>query len=443
MKALKPFGFLILLALSFVLFLPLSNTFAESNKVYHVPVEEKVEKGLYVFLKNAIKEAENNHAQAIVLDIHTPGGYVDAADSIGKALQATEIPVIAYINTKAHSAGAYIALNADAIYMKPNATIGSAGVIDENGNAASEKAQSAWRAEMEAAALSMKRDPSYALGMANPDLDFTNLGAPVGDYLTLTAQSALNVGYSEGTVNSIEEALALEGFKNVELIDYNPTLAVNIARFTTDPVIVPILLSIATTALMIELFSPGVGVSGLISLTSFGLFFYGHLIAGFAGYESFIIFAIGLILLVIELVVPGGLIGLIGIALVILSLLFAGESVTHMAYSICIAIIIALLGMVVLMKFFGKKLHVFNKLVLSDATTSEEGYVSNENRIELIGKYGKTLTPLRPAGVVEVNEERLDVVSEGLFIDAHTNVQVIKVEGSRIVVREMKMKTEE
>ena len=56
--------------------------------------------------------------------------------------------------------------------------------------------------------------------------------------------------------------------------------------------------------------------------------------------------------------------------------------------------------------------------MLKDATFSEEGYVSNENRIELIGKLGKTLTPLRPAGVVEVDDERLDVVSEGMFVKA-------------------------
>ena len=126
-----------------------------------------------------------------------------------------------------------------------------------------------------------------------------------------------------------------------------------------------------------------------------------------------------------------------------MSLIFAGESVTHMALSIIIAIIIAIVGMVILMKFFGKKLHVFNKLVLKDATTSEEGYVSNENRIELIGKVGQTLTALRPAGVVLVDDERLDVVSEGTFIDAYKQVKIVKVEGSRIVVREINEKTEE
>ena len=151
-----------------------------------------------------------------------------------------------------------------------------------------------------------------------------------------------------------------------------------------------------------------------------------------------IMFVIGLILLIAEFFVPGGIVGIIGGVFIIMSLLFAGASVTHMLLSIIIAMAIAIVGMVVLMKFFGKKLQVFNKLVLKDATTSEEGYVSNENRIELIGQIGNTLTPLRPAGVVEVDGERLDVVSEGNFIDAQKEVRIVKVEGSRIVVREVK-----
>ena len=104
---------------------------------------------------------------------------------------------------------------------------------------------------------------------------------------------------------------------------------------------------------------------------------------------------------------------------------------------------IAIIGMVVLVKFFGKNLHVFSKLVLKDATTTEEGYVSNVNRIELIGKVGKTITPLRPSGTVLVDDERIDVVSEGSYIDSNKKVKIIEVEGSRIVVREIKEKEED
>jgi len=193
---------------------------------------------------------------------------------------------------------------------------------------------------------------------------------------------------------------------------------------------------------MFELFSPGFGASGILGLISLALFFYGHTVAGFAGYETVLLFMIGLGFIIAEFFVPGGIVGLIGGALVIISLLFTGESVVHMAYSILIAMAIAIIGMVVLVKFFGKNLHLLSKLILKDATTTEEGYVSNVNRIELLGKEGITLTPLRPSGSVIVGNEKLDVVSDGSYIDSDKKVKIIEVEGSRIVVREIKEREE-
>jgi len=431
-----------MLTLSFVLVTPGLTALANA-KVYHVPIEENVEKGLLAFLERAFEEAEEHQAEAIVLEIHTPGGFTDAADDIGKLIDQSQIRVIAFINSKAHSAGAFIALHADEIYMSQNATIGAAGITDGEGNTADEKAESAWWAAMEAAAISSGRDPEYALAMANKDIHLPQFRAPIGEFLTLTADEALQVEYSEGTANSLQEVLQQAGIEDSEVIAMEPTLAENIARIVTNPIVVPILLSIASLGLVLELYSPGFGVPGTMALSAFGLFFFGHTIAGFAGYETVIIFIIGLVMLLLEFFVPGGIVGIIGGALIIISLLFAGASITHMAYSIIIAMFIAVIGMVILMKFFGKKLHFFNKLVLRDATTTEEGYVSNTNRVELIGRVGEAITPLRPAGVIIIDNERIDAVSEGSYIDKGKQVEVIKVEGSRIVVREFIKKMEE
>ncbi|MER1986099.1 MAG: nodulation protein NfeD [Solibacillus sp.] len=443
MRKMRFLSSFMLIVMAFLLCLPTMPAFAD-GRVYHAPIEENVEKGLYAFLKRAVSEAEAQRADAIVLEIHTPGGFTDAADQIGKLLDATDLKVIAFINTKAHSAGAYIALHADEIYMTETATIGAAGVIDGEGNAASNKAQSAWIAAMITAAESKERDPLYAEAMANAALDLPEYRAPVGDFLTLTAAEAESkeVGYSSGTVNTLADVLTASGFKDADVTNVEPSLAENIARFITNPIVVPILLSIASLGLVLELYSPGFGLPGIMGLSSLGLFFFGHTVAGFAGYETIIAFVIGLILLIAEFFVPGGIVGIIGGVLIMGSLLFAGASFVHMAYSILIAMFIAVIGMVIIMKFFGKKLHMFNKLVLRDATTTEEGYVSNTNRVELIGKKGETVTPLRPAGTVLIDSERLDVVSEGSFIEVGRTVEVLKVEGSRIVVREIKEKVE-
>jgi membrane-bound ClpP family serine protease len=90
-----------------------------------------------------------------------------------------------------------------------------------------------------------------------------------------------------------------------------------------------------------------------------------------------------------------------------------------------------------MIKIFDKKLVLFNKMVLFDSAKKEDGYVSNINRIDLLGMEGISLTILRPAGTVIINNERVDVVTEGGFIEQNTAVRVIKVEGARIIVREV------
>ena len=442
MRKTKTFSWMLLCLLSFSFLMPSLSAVA-SGKVYHIPLENEVEDGLKAFLERAFNEAIEEGAETIILEIHTPGGYVTSADEIAKIIDNSSIEVVAFINSKALSAGAFIALHADKIYMVPNATMGAAAIIDGAGNAADEKRNSAWIAAMEAAAEANNREPIYARAMADSSVPLPTYRAQEGKLLTLSAEEALEVKYSEGTVSNLNELLEKLNLSESEVVSIEPTFAEKLARFITNPIVVTLLLTIGCFGLVFEVFSPGFGIPGIIGLSSFGLFFFGHTLAGFAGYESVLIFIIGLALLMAELVVPGGIVGIIGGALMIISLLFAGESVVHMAYSILIAVFIAIIGMVILMKFFGKNLHVFNKLILRDATTTEEGYVSNVNRIDLLGKMGDTITPLRPAGTIIVDNERIDAVSEGSYIDANRQVEVIQVEGSRIVVREMKKGVDE
>ena len=442
MKKLRPITLLFLILFSFSLWTS-SITAEASDKVFTVPIENEVEKGLEVFLKRSFDEAMKQGAKAIILEIHTPGGFVDAAYDIAKLMDQTPIRTIAFINSKAHSAGAFLALHADEIYMVPSGTIGAAAIIDGKGNAANTKANSAWLAAMKAAAEISERDPKYALAMADIKMNLPEYRAPTGELLTLSADEAVKVKYSEGTAKDLDEVLELANLSDSEIVHMELTFSEKLARFITNPIVVTLLLTIASIGLMMELFSPGFGLPGLTGLFALSLFFFGHTIAGFAGYETIIMFIIGFILLIAELFVPGGIVGFIGGALVVMSLLFSGASVVHMAYSILIAVAIAIIGMVVLMKFFGKNLHLFNKLILRDATTTEEGYVSNINRIELLGKTGVTLTPLRPAGTIQVDKERIDVVSEGSYIGSNKKVEIIEVEGSRVVVREMKIEQEE
>ncbi|MEI2355978.1 NfeD family protein [Mesobacillus zeae] len=409
---------------------------ANREKVYVIPVEDTVEKGMYAYLKRAVNTAEEEGAAAVVLDINTPGGAVDAAAEIGKLLSDTEIRTVAFVHKQALSAGAYIALNADEIYMVPGSVMGSAAIIDQNGNTAGKKAESYWLAAMKTAAEEQGRDPIYALAMADESIDLPEYGAGKGKLLTLTSNQALKAGYSEGTVNNLDgllEKLDLEG-ADVKKVD--ESFAEKVARFLTHPVVIPILMTIGSLGLVLELYSPGFGIPGFMGLTALLLFFYGHLVAGLAGYESIIMFAVGIGLVILEFFVAGGIAGAIGLISIVSSFFLASGDVVQMGISLLIALVASILVSILMIKVLGKRMRLFGKIVLADSTSTEKGYVSNANRHELVGIEGVTLTPLRPAGTIRIGDERIDAVSEGAFIQMGRRITVVKTEGARIVVRE-------
>lgn len=434
---------ILLLGISFVLFqghTSKSIQAAESGDgelVYIIPIEKEVERGLEAFLIRATKEAEEANADHIIFEIDTPGGRVDSAGQIAKLLQNIDTPTTSFIVNWALSAGSYIALNTDTIYMTPQASIGASGVIDGEGNAADKKAQSAWRAQMTAAAESNGRDPIYAAAMADPSIDLPEYGAGKGEFLTLDPKSAIEVGYAEGMVDHRVELLSELGLSDATIVETETTFAEEIARFVTNPVVIPILLSVASLGLIVELYSPGFGVPGSMGIIALVLFFYGHIIAGLAGMEAIILLILGIVLIVAEFFVAGGILGLFGIGAVIGSLFLAGYDIIQMTISISIALIIAVIAAVILFKWIGLERGLFKHFILRESITTEQGYVSSVNRLELIGLEGEAVTTLRPSGTAVFDHERLDVVSEGSFIEKGTQIKVVKVEGARIVVRKI------
>ncbi|MFC0558035.1 NfeD family protein [Halalkalibacter alkalisediminis] len=410
----------------------------EEPLVYYIPVEQTVERGLEAFMARSFATAVEEGATHIVLEMDTPGGAVDAAGNIATLIQETEIKVITFVKSKAISAGAYIALNTDEIVMTPGATMGSAAVIDGAGNAAEDKTQSYWLSEMRSAAELNNRDPQYALAMADNRIDLPELGAPEGDLLTLTSQQALQVGYAEAVASNRAELLEYLGLENAVEREMEVSFSEQIARFVTHPVVIPILLSIGSLGLVLELYSPGFGIPGLMGISALLLFFFGHMFAGFAGWESMILFIVGFLLIMIEIFVPGfGIFGLLGIAAVIAGMLLASFSTASMLIYIAIALVITTVVAILIFRYFGQR-GPMRKIIHTDSTSTEKGYISNATRKELIGQIGETLTPLRPSGSVVFGNERLDVVSEGGYIGQGKNVEVVYTAGSRIVVREVK-----
>lgn len=407
------------------------------QKVHVIPIEDTVEKGLSKFIERSFEQAKSERAKHIILDINTPGGAVDAALEIADTIRASDIPVTAFVNHRALSAGAFLALNADEIYMTPNGKMGAAAIIDGEGNAADQKSESLWLAEMSDAAEKQGRDPKYALAMADPDIDAKDAGAPKGELLTFNTDRALQFGYAEGEVKNLDDLLQKLKLADASVQYDEVSFAEKVARFLTHPIVIPILLSIASLGLIVELYSPGFGVPGTMGVTALLLFFYGHLVAGFAGYETLFLFLAGILLIILELFLPGGIVGVIGLICVVASLFLAAGSFTEMAISILIATAVSIIAVILLTKVLGKRMKFFKKFILTDSTNKESGYVSNETREDLVGQIAVTLTALRPSGTAVLGDERIDVVSEGAFIDKDEQVKIVKAEGSRIVVRKV------
>lgn len=431
-------AFFIVFALLMVSFERFSFAEGDEKLVYFVPVEQEVERGLEAFLRRSLTEAESEGADHVVFEINTPGGLVNAAGNIAKLLRESAIPTTAYITKDALSAGAYISLNSDQIVMAPGSRMGAAAVIDQQGNTADDKAVSAWLADMKASAELNGRDPLYALAMADPDIDLPEYGAGKGELLTLTASQAIEVGYAEAIADDREALLDYLELGNAEVKEIEITFAERIARFVTHPIVVPILLSIGSIGLVLELYSPGFGIPGFMGAGALLLYFFGHAIAGFAGWETFILLAAGIGLILFEVLTPGfGFFGIAGIIAVIVSVVLSSSlSLENSVLSIAITFVLTVIASILYIKYFGYK-GFLKKLVLQDATSTEKGYVSNETKEEIVGRIGKTVTPLRPSGTAVFDDDRYDVVSEGGYIEQGKDVVIIHSQGSRIVVREV------
>jgi membrane-bound serine protease (ClpP class) len=415
---------------------------AQSPVVYRIPVTGVIENGLAPFVARALREAAAAKASAAVLDLDTPGGRIDAAERIVDAVRASPVPVFAFVNPRAYSAGAMIALATQGIYMAPGGVLGAATPVDGQGTRASEKMVSAMRAEFRALAEARGLDPKLAEGMVDETLDIPGI-KPAGKLLTLSTSEAIDVGFAQGEAADLGTVLYAVGMGEASVVTLSPNWAEQLVRFLTHPVVSPLLLSLGMLGLIFEIKAGAFGLGGLISLASLGLFFGSSMLLGLAGWEEVLLLGLGLIALGLEVfVLPGfGVAGILGIVLISASMLLAlvGSAPTMADFVQAGAILVASLivtGAVVI----GWVRHLPNSerwsgLFLKTSTNTGEGFISALPRPELVGTAGVTMTDLRPSGTATFNGERMDVVTEGEFVKAGTAVTVIRSDGYRHVVR--------
>ena len=437
----------------FLIALVFSNSLFAQEKVLWVPLEGTVELGLSPYVSRAVKYAEENKFDAIVIDVETFGGRVDAAVVIRDALLNSKLLTVAWVNKRAISAGALISLACKKVFFSPGSTMGAATPIQMNPQGGAQPVEnkfvSYFRAELGSTAERNGRDRKIAESMVKATEEIKGL-VTKDDVLTLTDVTAKQVKFSDGTVSTREELFAELGFKNPQVEEFKINWAERIVRFLTDPTVSGILMSAGVLGIFIELQAPGFGLPGIIGISCFAIFFSAKYLVHLAGWEEVLILIIGLVLLALEfLVFPGTFIsGALGAICIIASLVMAGVSprvpldwnmpeIQSHLLSVGFSILAMIAGLLLTAYVLVKNPRRL-ALAMNESFERDKGFTAANDFSFLRDKRGTSLTDLHPSGKCEIDGTSYEVISSGSFIKKGSQVRVVFIEGSKIVVEEAK-----
>lgn len=415
--------------------------------VYVIPIEGMIDMGLAPFVQRVLEQARDDSAAAVILNINTFGGRLDAAVVIRDALLASPVPTVAFINRRAISAGALISLAAERIAMTEGATIGAATPVQigqtDSPARVEEKSISYVRKEFRATADTRGRPPLIAEAMVDSDVVIPGV-VDAGKLLTLTTEEALQHRVADFRATNIDTVLTRMSLSGAELRHVSPNWAERFVRLVTHPIVASLLLSVAMLGIFIEIRTPGFGVAGALGLASLALVLGSHWVVELVGWEELLLVGGGLILLAAEIfVIPGfGVAGIAGILAVLAGLTMAlvGQGATARAFfgavgRVSFSLIIAVGAAAVLLRAMPRTT-LGRRLLLNTALTAGSGYASAPATDQnWLGRRGRAASTLRPAGIADIDGERLDVVSDGAMIEAGAAIIVSRVDGNRIVVR--------
>ena len=415
------------------------------SKVVVVAIDRTVELGLAAFVRRVIET--NDDAAAIILEVNTLGGRVDAAIQIRDAVLEATPRTVAFIHPRAISAGALIALACDNVLMSEGATIGAATPVQAGGGgqaqAVGEKMVSYMRAEMRATAEANGRRGDIAEAMVDAEVVIDGI-VEQGKLLTLDTDQAIKLGMADGRFDDLDAVLEALTLESPDLVSSELNWGEEIARWLTEPTISGLLLSVGMLGLMVAFYTRSVGAFTIAGFISLGLFFGGHAVVHLVGWEEALLFLVGVILVIIEIFfIPGfGVPGVLGLIFVITALVLSliampldvsfetgllAEAMTRVLLSLLGAFVLALIAMRMLSRTeFGRS------LVLQ---TAEIGWLSSPPASNVVGQTGSALTDLKPTGKVIIDGERYDAKSQREFISKGDRIRVIGKESHELIVR--------
>jgi membrane-bound serine protease (ClpP class) len=400
------------------------------------------------YVKLALEHAVKINADIIIIDMDTFGGALDDAKAIVDMLMDEKRPTWVFINADAASAGALISIACDSIYMSPGATIGAATVVNATGEAAPDKYQSYMRSIMRSTAEENGRDPHIAEGMVDENVVIDSL-KQAGKVITFTTNEAIENGYCEGKVESIEEILKRNNITSYDLEKFELGATEKIIAIFLNPFISGILILVIIGGIYFELQTPGIGFPLFAAITALVLYLVPYYLNGLAEYWEIIALFSGLVLLMVEIfVLPGfGIAGVAGITLTLVSLILImlNNDFFNFEFVPLGDIIIATFATVggltggILLLFFGgariTKTRAFQKIALSDTQEKSQGYTVNTLSDTLLGKKGTAYTVLRPGGKVIIDDQIYDAFTRGDYVEKGDAIEVIGNEGITLKVK--------
>ncbi len=428
-----------------------------------IPLRGEIAPSVHFFLRRGIKLAESSGASALILDMNTYGGRLDSAEEITSALNQVAIPTYTFINTNAGSAGALIALATKHIYMAPVSAIGAAAPVLSTGQDLPEterdKTVSYWSALVRSMASRNGHNPDIAEAFMNKEKE-VKIGDRVlhakGSLLSLNAQEASELAngkplLADGIVQSLDE-LARKANLNGPRVALQASGFEQLAFWIT--ALAPLLLLVAIVCAYLEFKIPGATLPGVISGICFVLFFLGHYLAGLAGWEAPVLFALGVALVLVEVLFFAHstiVFGVIGVALILASLVWAmidrypDQPVvpsTNMLLTPMMNLTIALIASIIVIALLARYLprtSFYRRFALLAANPSGPSFSAPrefETGLPIApGAEGIAVTTLRPSGKAKFGDRVIDVVTGGEFISAQTTVIVSEIDGMRVLVR--------
>ena len=428
-----------------------------AERVYVLRLDDEIGSTTWRYTREALREAAENDATMILVHLNTYGGSVVHADSIRTSLLNSQLPVVAFVDNNAASAGALIALACDTVVMRSGATMGAVTVVNGmDGEAMPDKYQSYMRATMRSTAEShgrrpdgqWRRDPAVAEAMVDQRVVVPNL-VDSTHVVTFTTDEAIKWGFADGKAESIPEVLNQLGVKDYTIQEYHPSWLDHLIGFFTNPAVQALLIMVIIGGIWMEMQSPGIGFPSAAALIAAILYFLPIYITGIASSWIVLLFLLGVILVVFEMfVIPGfGVTGITGIVCIGVAIFLGlvesytftfsqstGPDILRSLAIFCAGVLLAILAIWYLTSRYAPK-WLRRHTDLTTELRKSEGFVGVDMRpAQYVGQTGAAVTDMRPAGKVQIDGEVLDAVATMGFIEAGTVVKVTKYENAQIYV---------